>query len=146
MREADLFPDLNGINLDAAEMFGRGVILRVNGEREGLNGAQVQGRNLLCVRLLALEPPQILTIRAEDYVHQREHKDRNLPTGVLIGDVQHLRNARADHIVRECPEITGPPDITERLVLGQRDNGRNWESVRNKIDARHQGKQEWFAE
>src|SRR5438105_4598470 len=98
-------------------MFGRGVILRVDGEREGLDGARLQRANLFRMRLLAFQPAQVLTIRPENYIHQGQHEDRNLPTRAPVDDMQDLGYACADHVIRERPEITGPPDVTERFVL-----------------------------
>ena len=58
----------------------RGVVLGLNGQRQGFDRAQVQGGRLLRIHLFAFNAAQVPAERMEDAIDDwRRHQQRPLP-------------------------------------------------------------------
>ena len=61
-------------------MIVRGVILGLDGQRQRLDGSQMQRSHLFGVLLFVFHAPQIEVIGAVDQIHDRDGQQRGLPT------------------------------------------------------------------
>ena len=85
--------DFDGVGTHALQMGMCSVVLGFNGKRERLDGAHVEGCDLLDVALLdfyafllRFEPSKIQPVRSVHPVDQREHQQRGLPSRGAVDD------------------------------------------------------------
>ena len=71
---AQFFGDFDGINADALQVLVGRVILGFNGQRQRLNGSQVQVRHLLHVPLLVFQFAQVEAVGAVDEINRRHQQ------------------------------------------------------------------------
>ncbi len=113
-RQAKALAYFKGIDLDALEVIVRGMILRLDSERERFNRAQVQRCHFLGVFLFVLHPGQIQPIGPVDQIDHRHDQQRRLPSDVAVDRADCTCDGRPDQVVRERPEVAFVPDFAER--------------------------------
>ena len=93
----------------------RRLVLRLDGERQRLDGAPVECRHLLGVGSLLLRPcprffeaADIHPVRPVNDIEDRHHQQRRLPSDQVVRHAHHPRRGRAHQVVRKGPEVVAP--------------------------------------
>jgi hypothetical protein len=114
----------------------RGVVLGFDGQRQALDGAQVEGGNLFGVPFFNLDLllfrrqlGEIEMIRAIDPVDQRQNQKRSLPSHLFAEETHRKHHRSAHHIKGEGPEVAFGPDLVRRFAFGQRNDDRHRDRV-----------------
>ena len=126
--------DGGGIELDAADVRLRGLVLGVDGEGQRFDRRQVQVRHLADVALLVLDAPEVDLVGAvgEDERRQRQRRD---PVRRQVDDQPggDGGGAGADEVARRAPEEVLVPDLQHRLPRRQRDRRRDRHGVDDEV-------------
>ncbi len=78
-RDSQIFRDFHRIHPHALQVVVRRVVLRLDGQRQGFDGAHVEIRHLLNVTLFILQLGKIEAIRAVNEIYRGQHEQRGLP-------------------------------------------------------------------
>ena len=125
----------SSVELHAADVQLRGLVLRVDRERQRFDGRQVQVRHLLRMPALVVDAPEIDLVavirepnprqreRGERHPLRRQHRDR-ADAGCHQG---------ADIVTRRAPQEVLVPHLEQRLLHRQRDRRRDREGVEDEI-------------
>ena len=121
-----------GVELHAADVQLRGLVLRVDRERQRFDRRQVQVRHLLRVPALVLDAPEIDLVAVVRQIQRRQRGTRRAPStaaaAVVIQRRRRRRRQGADEVARRAPEEVLVPDLEERLLHRQRDRRRDGEA------------------
>ena len=106
--------DARGVDLDAADVRLRGLILGVDGERERFDGGQVQIGHLLDVPPLVVDAAEVDLVGAVGEVERRERPAAPVHTPEFItAHVRDGRGAGADEVAGRAPQEVLVPDGEE---------------------------------
>ena len=95
----------------------RGSVARVDGQRQCLNGSQLQIGNFPNMAFLLAQASQIELVGVVDQVDRGEHQHGAVPSGISVPVVQHGGQRAANQIVRGGPEEVFAPHPEDRLAL-----------------------------
>ena len=107
--------DLDGIGAHTMQVGMGGVVLGVDGQRQSLDGAQMQGADLFDVALLGfhvrrlhfgaffrvLQAAQVKMIGTIDPEHDGHDEERVLPAHVAIAEAHQAHDGRAHQVIRK---------------------------------------------
>ena len=102
--------DAGRVDLHAADVRLRGLILGVDRERERFNRRQVQIGHLLDVPALVVDASQVNLVAAVGEVERRGAEDRQPQAGAHEGRRRDGRRTGADEIARRAPQEVLVPD------------------------------------
>src|SRR5579864_515828 len=131
----------NGVHADALQVFVGRVILGFDGQREGLDGAQMEVGHLFHVALLVFEFAQIEPIRTVDQVDHRQNEQGGFPVEIAIEPSDHACDCGTNEVVGERPEIAVHQDALQRTAFGERDDSGNGSGVGDEVYSRGQSEQ-----
>ena len=125
-----------GVDLDAADVALRGLILGVDRQRQRLDGRQVQVRHLPHVPLLVLDAAHVDLVGAIDQIQRRRGQQRH-PVAAALDDCRGDRGrAGADEVARRAPQEVLVPDAADRLLGREADRGRDQRGVEDEVGGR----------
>ena len=113
------------VHLHAADVALRGLILRVDRERERLDGGQMQVRDLLHVPLLVLDAAQIDLVRPVEQVDRHRRQQRRPVAAALNDPGRGRRRQGADEVARRAPQEVLVPHADDALLRRQADGRRD---------------------
>ena len=115
--DPQVFGQLSRVHPHALEMVVRGLILRVNRQRQRFDGPKMQPGNFFGVFFLVFQTIEIQAIGAIDQVHHRSGDKHRLPADEAVGEARRLRQGGAAEIVGERPETALAPGRADFLVF-----------------------------
>ena len=119
--------DRGRVELHAADVRLRGLILGVDGQRQRFDRREVQIRHLANVTLLVVDAAEIDLVGAVGEVERRRQQHRE-PVRMIEDHPRRQRgDAGADEVARRAPEEVLVPDLQDRLPRRERD--RAWRSA-----------------
>ena len=129
--------DRGGVELHAADVRLRRLILGVDRERQRFDRRQMQVRHLAHVALLVLDASEIDLVGAVGQV-ERRHGERRDPVRRPAGDQPRRDRGRAgaDEVARRAPQEVLVPDLEDRLVGRERDGRGDRQRVDDEVGRR----------
>src|SRR5579864_5257563 len=106
-------------------MFVGGVVLGLDGEGQGLDGAQVEVCHLLHVALLIFQFAEVQAVGAVDQVDGGQDEERCLPIERVIQPDDDGGDASSDQVIGKRPKIAIDQDAGEWPALSERNYGRD---------------------
>jgi hypothetical protein len=128
--------DARGIDLDTADMRLRGLIFRVDRERQRFDGGQVQVRHFLNVTTLVVDATEVNLVGAVGEVERRRGQQRQPHARGHHRPGADRRGARADEVARRAPQEVLVPHRQERLFRGERYRDSDQAGVEHEIHRR----------
>ena len=130
---AEAARDAGGVDLDAADMRLRGLILGIDGERERFDRGEVQVRHFLDVTTFVVDAPKIDLVTAISHIQRRGGQQREPHTGRHQRPGADGGGAGADEVTRAAPEEILVPHRHERLFGGERDRHGDQTRIENEV-------------
>ena len=124
------------VELHAADVRLRRLVLRVDRARERFDRREVQVGGLLHVPLLVLDPPHVDLVGAVGEVDRREGERRDPVARVRDQPCGERGAAGADEVARRAPEEVRLPDGKIALARRERDRRRNQAGVEQEVHRR----------
>ena len=107
---AQFLGHFDGVHPHPLQVVVRGVVLGFDGQRQRLDGAQVQGRHFFDVPLFVLQFSQIQPIRPVDQVDDGNDQQRRFPSELAVEPADHAGKGGAHQVVGERPEVAFHPE------------------------------------
>ena len=98
------------VHLHAPDVALRGLILRVDRERQRFDGGEVQVGHLLHVPLLILDAAHVDLVGPVDQIRRRRGEQRHPVAAALDDRRGHRGRDRADEVARRAPQEVLVPD------------------------------------
>ena len=137
LRHAQRARDGRGVELHAPDVRLRGLILRVDRERQRFDRRQVQVRHLAHVTLLVFDAAEVDLVGAIGQIERRRRERRDPLRGPARDHpCGESGRAGADEIARRAPQEVLVPDLEDRLVGGKRDRRRDGQRVDDEVGRR----------
>ena len=130
---AQLLGYLDGVDANPLQVIVSGLVFGFNGQRQGLNGSQMQVRNLFHMPLLVLQLGQIQAVGTVDKVNGGDEQQRSLPVKRMIKPADHTRDTGSKQVIRERPEIAIHQNLTKRFPFAERNHNRNASGVDDEV-------------
>src|ERR1035437_131762 len=124
-----IFSDLFDIGPDAPQVLVGGMVLRLDGERQGFDGAEMQARHFQRMSFLVFQPAQIHAIGTIDEEQDRHEQKRAHPIKALAYEAQQPSDGSSDDVQGKRPEITIAPRLRQPTVLRQGNHPGDWRRV-----------------
>ena len=121
LRHPERARERGGVELHAADVRLRGLVLRVDRERERFDRGQVQVRHLLHVPLLVLDAAEIDLVAAVGEV-ERDDAERRAATGstrLHAAARRRAATAGADEVAGRAPQEVLVPDLDDCLLASR---------------------------
>src|ERR1017187_6959892 len=100
----------------------RGIVLGIDGESQGFNGAKVQVGHVGDMTLLLFDPVEIDVVGPVDQIDHRKSHQCAAPSDPSDQETEALRYYASDQVLRRCPQKRSPPHSEDRLAGRETDN------------------------
>ena len=151
-RQLQFFGHGYGISAHALQVSVRGLVLGLDGQRQGLDGAHVQRRDLFHVPLFdfhpvlfSLQPAQVQAVGAIHPVDQGQNQQGRFPSRRAVHDADQSNRGGADQVIGERPEVALRPDLAARFALSQSNYDGDRQRVGEEKDQGRHHQQDRFA-
>src|ERR1700741_957708 len=90
--QAQFLAYFDGVDANTLQVLVGGVIFGLDGKREGLNRAEMEGSHLFDVALLVFELAEIKSVRAVNQIHRGQNEQGCFPVEGVIEPGDHTSN------------------------------------------------------
>src|SRR5689334_5919108 len=97
------------------------VVFCLDGQRQSLDGPEVQAGDLLGMPLFRFQFAQIEAVRPENDIYHRQAQEARLPAQTMVGQTDEGRNRAPYQVVGKRPEVALIPNPTKLFASSKGD-------------------------